>query len=267
MCSSPEEAREAVRDILEARRFGDAGARAIVEDKLIGEAGLRAGPVRRRADHSPVAAQDHKAAYDGDKGPNTGGMGAYAPAPVVSAQLKEVIVEKVLRRTVRGMAKEGIPFQGVLYAGLMIVDGEPSVLEFNVRFGDPECQPLMALMKEDIVPVLLQAAEGTLEERELEWHPGSALCVVLAAGGYPGIYEKGKVISGLDAAAEDPNVTVFHAGTKREGGVFVTAGGRVLGVTALGDDLKAAQKAAYAACEKISWDEMHLRRDIGYRAL
>jgi phosphoribosylamine--glycine ligase len=267
VCRSPFEAREAVQRILGAGDFGEAGARVVIEDLLVGEEasvlaicdGERIVPL--------LAAQDHKAAYEGDTGPNTGGMGAYAPAPVVTRELHDRIVETVLRRTVDGMTREGHPFRGVLYAGMMICDGQPLTLEFNARFGDPECQPLMCLLDEDLLPVLLAAAEGRLEERTLRWRPGAALCVVLAAGGYPGAYERGKEILGLETATAHPDVVVFHAGTRRDGGRVLTSGGRVLGVTGLGATVEDAAARAYAAAGAIRWDEMRMRRDIGHRAL
>ncbi len=267
VCHSPDEARQAVKEMIEEQRFGSAGARVIIEELLVGEEASVLAICDGERIIPLVAAQDHKAVFEGDKGPNTGGMGAYAPAPVITDEMRDTVVEKVLARTVGGMAKEGTPFKGVLYAGLMICKGEPYVLEFNVRFGDPECQPLMVLMEEDIVPLLVDAAEGSLEVRELKWHEGSAICVVLASNGYPGAYDKNKVIEGLDRAALNQLVTVFHAGTKLDGGRFVTAGGRVLGVTARAESLKEAAKAAYRAADEISWDGMHMRRDIGYRAL
>ncbi len=267
VCSNAVAARKAVTEMLEDKRFGSAGDKIIIEDCLVGEEasilaicdGERVVPL--------VAAQDHKAAYEGDTGPNTGGMGAYAPAPVITDELKKAVLDKVLVPTVKGMAAEGMPFKGVLYAGLMITDDRIEVLEFNVRFGDPECQPLMMFLNEDIVPVLEQAAKGALEERELAWHAGSTMCVVIASEGYPGSYEKGRAMSGLDAADADPNVTIFHAGTKLDGDTFVTAGGRVLGVTARGADLQDAAKNAYGVANKISFEGMRMRRDIGYRAL
>jgi phosphoribosylamine--glycine ligase len=267
VCSGADAARKAVKEMLEEKRFGSAGDRIIIEDCLVGEEvsvlaicdGERVVPL--------VAAQDHKAAFEGDMGPNTGGMGAYAPAPVMTDELKNAVLAKVLVPTVKGMAEDGMPFKGVLYAGLMVADDEINVLEFNVRFGDPECQPLMMFLKEDIVPSLQQAAEGSLEERELTWYSGSAICVVLASAGYPGSYEKGKAISGLDSVDSNPNVTIFHAGTKLDGDAFVTSGGRVLGVTARGADLQQAAKAAYAVANKIRFEGMRMRRDIGYRAL
>jgi phosphoribosylamine--glycine ligase len=267
VCRSPYEARQAVREMLGKRRYGAAGTRLVIEDLLDGEeASVLAVCDGRR--HLPlVAAQDHKAAYEGDTGPNTGGMGAYAPAPVVTERIMARIEEEVLARTVAGMAADGTPFRGVLYAGLMIKGDDLKVLEFNVRFGDPECQPLMALMKSDLVPVLAAAAGGDLGDMRLEWHPGAALCVVLAAGGYPGPYEKGRTIEGLADAAAVDGAIVFHAGTRSGAGGFVTSGGRVLGVTARGDTLKDAATVAYEAAGRISWEGMRMRRDIGHRAL
>jgi phosphoribosylamine--glycine ligase len=266
VCSNAYEARQAVQEILKEHRFGAAGDRVVIEDLLKGEEasvlaicdGQRLIPL--------IAAQDHKAAFEGDTGPNTGGMGAYAPAPVVSGEILDVVVENVMMKTIRGMADEGTPFKGVLYAGLMICDGEPYVLEFNVRFGDPECQPLIAMMDQDLVPALMDAANGALKERELKWHKGSAVCVVLASEGYPESYEKGKVISGLEKAALYPATVIFHAGTKWDGKEFRTDGGRVLGVTARAEDLAAAVNEAYAAANEISWDGVRMRRDIGHRA-
>ena len=267
VCDNVEQAEQAVTQILSDRAFGDAGNRILIEDRLVGEEASILAICDGKTCVPLIAAQDHKAAYEGDTGPNTGGMGAYAPAPVVSDAMAQTVLEKVLRPAVAQMAAEGTPFVGVLYAGVMIVDGEPSVLEFNVRFGDPECQPLLMFMEEDIVPLLLSAAKGTLEPRTVKWHKGAVMCVVAAAEGYPGPYRKGDAISGLEAAGSDPNVFVFHAGTRKEGDTFVTAGGRVLGITARGKSLKEAADAAYNAANKISWQGMRLRKDIGHRAL
>lgn len=267
VCKDKAEAQNAVNVIMGDKQFGEAGNRLIIEDLLVGEEVSVLAICDGKTFVPLTAAQDHKAAHEGDTGPNTGGMGAYAPAPVLTDELRKRVIDDVLTPIVDTMAKEGNPFVGVLYAGLMMVDGSPQVLEFNVRFGDPECQPLLMLMKDDIVPLLLQAAQGDLRQKEIAWHDGAAMCVVLASGGYPGAYENGKAISGLADAATDKTVTVFHAGTKKSGDLFVTAGGRVLGVTALGTDLKTAAEAAYNACDKISFDGMHLRRDIGHRAL
>jgi phosphoribosylamine--glycine ligase len=267
VCRSAYEARQAVRRILEERSFGEAGRRVLIEDLLVGEEasvlaicdGERIVPL--------VAAQDHKAAYEGDTGSNTGGMGAYAPAPVVTGELRDRIAETVLRRTVDGMARDGHPFRGVLYAGMMICDGQPLTLEFNVRFGDPECQPLMCLLDEDPLPLLLAAADGALPDRELRWRAGAALCVVLVAEGYPGPYERGREIAGLAAASAHPEVVVFHSGTRRDGERVLTNGGRVLGVTGRGPTVEEAAARAYAAAGEIRWEGMRMRRDIGHRAL
>jgi len=267
VCRSPYEARQAVREMLGEGRFGQAGARVVIEDVLEGEEASVLAICDGENIVPLIAAQDHKAAFEGDTGPNTGGMGAYAPAPVVTTELSELIHEQVLRRTVEGMAAEGTPFKGVLYAGLMIVDGQPVVLEFNVRFGDPECQPLMAMMQDDLVPMLVASAEGRLAGKQMSWHDGVAICVVLAAEGYPGAYDRGKLIAGLDQAAAIDDLVVFHAGTRRDGDQLVTSGGRVLGVTGRGSDLEQAASVAYAGAAAIKWDGMRFRRDIGHRAL
>ncbi|RMG97355.1 MAG: phosphoribosylamine--glycine ligase, partial [Candidatus Dadabacteria bacterium] len=213
------------------------------------------------------SSQDHKPVFDDDRGPNTGGMGAYSPAPVVTPELFDRIVATVVRPVVEGLAAEGTPYVGVLYAGLMIRDDEVKVLEFNCRFGDPECQPIVLRMKGDLVPVLEACVDGTLEGVTLEWDPRPAVCVVMASGGYPGAYEKGLEIRGLAEAEALEDVVVFHAGTRREDGRIVTAGGRVLGVTALGADIPGAIRRAYEAVERISWPGCHYRRDIGRKAL
>ena len=268
VCRSPFEARQALREILGERRFGDSGARVVIEDFLEGEEASVLAVCDGTRFATLIAAQDHKAAYEGDTGPNTGGMGAYAPAPVVTPELLREIEEQVIRRTVDGMAADGAPFKGVLYAGLMIGKRGLSVLEYNVRFGDPECQPLMLLLKSDLAGLLRDAAAGELSSAPLSWHSGAALCVVLVAGGYPGPYEKGKPIEGLDAVAEGEGLCVFHAGTKAlPAGGIVTDGGRVLGVTARGGDVAEAARIAYAASGGISWSGMRMRRDIGHRAL
>jgi len=268
VCRSPFEARQAVREMVADRVFGEAGSRVIVEDFLEGEEASVLAICDGTRFTTLIAAQDHKAAYEGDTGPNTGGMGAYAPAPVVTPELGRMIEEQVIRRTVDGMAAEGTPFKGVLYAGLIIGKQGLHVLEYNVRFGDPECQPLMLMLKSDLAALLRDAAAGSLPDAPLEWHDGATLCVVLVSGGYPGPYDKGKPIAGLDAISEDDTLRVFHAGTKAlPTGKLVTAGGRVLGVTALGKDVQDAARAAYQAAGTISWAGMRMRRDIGHRAL
>jgi phosphoribosylamine--glycine ligase len=267
LCASPAEARDAVRAILRDGAFGIAGARVVIEDFLSGEEASILAICDGTDFITLMAAQDHKAAYDGDTGPNTGGMGACCPAPVVTPALRQQIIEQVIAPTVRGMAADGHPFRGILYAGMMIDGDRISVLEFNVRFGDPECQPLLAMLESDLAPVLLAAARGELKGTTLAWRDGAALCVVLAAGGYPGNYNTGDVITGLAEATAVPRAVVFHAGTRSEGGLIHTAGGRVLGVTGTGASLREAADSAYAACDCIHFNGMRLRRDIGHRAL
>ena len=262
-----EEAVAAVTDMLSGNAFGAAGSRVVVEEFLTGEEasflaftdGSRIIPL--------ASAQDHKAVFDGDLGPNTGGMGAYSPAPVVSPAIHEKAMAEVMRRTVDGMAAEGRPYRGVLYAGLMIEDGKVKTLEFNARFGDPECQPLLMRMKSDLVPILIAVASGDLSGIEIEWHDKAAVCVVLAAQGYPADYPKGDVISGLEQAGQLEELVVFHAGTRSSDQGVVTNGGRVLGVTALGATVQEAIDRAYAGVSLISWPGMHYRRDIGAKAI
>ena len=212
------------------------------------------------------SAQDHKAVGDGDTGPNTGGMGAYSPAPVVTEALTERIRDEIIAPTVAAMAAEGRPFKGVLYAGLMIGPDGPKVLEFNTRFGDPECQPLMMRLMSDLLPALLAARDGELKDFDLRWYDEPALTVVLAAIGYPGAYEKGSEIRGLEGLGDDPDTVVFHAGTAADGDRVLANGGRVLGVTAMAPTILEAQAKAYAAVDAIDWPEGFCRRDIGWRA-
>lgn len=262
-----DEAVAAVQDMLSGNAFGEAGSRVVIEEFLRGEEASFLAFTDGRNIIPLASAQDHKAVFDGDTGPNTGGMGAYSPAPVVTPAVHEKVMTEIMRRTVDGMAAEGRPYRGVLYAGLMI-DGESvKTLEFNARFGDPECQPLLVRMKSDIVPVLLATAEGDISAIELEWHDKAAVCVVMAAGGYPGEYRKGDVISGLETAAAMEDLFVFHAGTAEKDGKFVTNGGRVLGVTALGASVKEAIDRAYAGVSAITWNGVHYRTDIGKKAL
>ncbi|MBJ6752208.1 phosphoribosylamine--glycine ligase [Geomonas anaerohicana] len=262
-----DEAVEAVTDMLSGNAFGAAGSRVVIEEFLKGEeASFLAFTDGERI--IPLAsAQDHKAVYDGDKGPNTGGMGAYSPAPVVTPPIHEKAMAEVMRRTVDGMKAEGRRYQGVLYAGLMIDGDSVKTLEFNARFGDPECQPLLMRMKSDIVPILMAVASGSLEGVEIEWHDKAAVCVVLAAEGYPADYRKGDVIEGLAAAGKVEDLVVFHAGTKASGDAIVTNGGRVLGVTALGGTVKEAIDRAYSGVKLITWPGMHHRKDIGAKAM
>jgi phosphoribosylamine--glycine ligase len=269
VCDGPAEAERALDEMMGARRFGAAGARVVIEERMSGQEvsyyaisdGTHVVPL--------AAAQDHKRALDGDRGENTGGMGAYSPAPVFTPAVEKRVLEEIVHPAIRGLAAEGTPFRGVLFVGLMIdAAGTPRVIEFNVRFGDPETQPLLLRLAGDLVPLLDAAARGGLESVAApEWH-GAAVCVVLASGGYPRDYASGKPITGLDAAATHADVVVFHAGTRRgpDGG-FVTAGGRVLGVCARGASVAAARARAYAACAPIAFEGMQMRRDIAARGV
>jgi len=267
VCPTVEEALDAVARIMEARAFGDAGSQIVVEEFLQGEEASFLAFTDGTTLLPLPSAQDHKAVFDEDRGPNTGGMGAYSPAPVVTEAVHRKVMDRIMVPSVKAMAAEGRPYRGVLYAGLMIQNGEPRLLEFNARLGDPEAQPLLVRMASDLVPVLQAVVEGRLHEVEIAWRPEPAVCVVLAAGGYPGPYEKGKPIAGLRAASRLKDVVAFHAGTALQGGRVVTAGGRVLGVTAVGSPLASAIERAYRAVRKIRWDGMHYRTDIGRKAL
>jgi len=269
MCESPADAERALREIMEDRRFGDAGSRVVIEDWLEGEEVSYYAISDGERFVTLAAAQDHKRLLDGDRGENTGGMGAYSPARVVDRVVEERILERVVRPTIRGMAEEGHPYVGVLFVGLMVDSaGDPQVIEFNVRFGDPETQPLMVRMKGDLAGLLETAARGRLDpDSSVAWGE-AAVCVVLASGGYPRNYSTGHPISGLEAAEADEGVVVFHAGTRRcANGGFETAGGRVLGVTARGESVGAARDRAYAAAAKIQFEGAHCRSDIASRAL
>ena len=267
LCSGRAEAEAALDDIMGRRVFGAAGDRVVIEELLVGEeASFMA--LMDGDDFLPLAtAQDHKRIFDGDEGPNTGGMGAYSPAPVVDAAVHDTVVEQVLKPLAAGLKRRGLVYRGVLYAGLMITEDGPRVLEFNARFGDPECQPIMMRLESDLPSLLLATAEGRLREMEAEWTDRAAVCVVLASGGYPGEYGTGMKIEGLEALDSWSNGYAFHAGTKREGGRWFTAGGRVLGVTALGDTIASATREAYEGVDRINWDGMHYRRDIAKRAM
>ncbi len=268
VCKTVDDALEAVDRIMVDRVFGDAGNRVVVEEFMKGEEASFI-VITDGENIVPLASsQDHKPVYDNDEGPNTGGMGAYSPAPVVTEEIYQKTMEEIVIPTIEGMKKKGVPFKGVLYVGLMIIDDkQPKVLEYNVRFGDPEAQPILMRMKSDIVDALTASIEGRLNECRIEYTPEAAVCVVMASGGYPGKYEKGKVIHGLDEVAKMEKVKVFHAGTRKVDGSFVTNGGRVLGVTALGDGIKEAIQRAYDAVSKITWEKVHYRRDIGAKAL
>lgn len=268
VCGTPKEACAAIDDIMGARRFGTAGDRIVVEECLEGEE----ASILVLTDGENVVplapAQDHKRVFDDDTGPNTGGMGAYSPAPVVTPAVHQHLMEDILVPVVRGLASEGIVYRGLLYAGVMIQKGRAQVLEFNVRFGDPECQPLMVRLHTDLVELMERTIEGTLSGLTVVWDPRPAVCVVIAAGGYPGTPEAGKVIRGLDRLRDWRDGMVFHAGTKRtDAGEYVTSGGRVLSVTGLGSTIEAAITETYRAVREIDFDGMHYRRDIGRRAL
>lgn len=267
VCSSRSEARDAVAAIMRDRQFGEAGARVVIEEFLEGEEASFLAFTDGRHILPLASTQDHKPVFDGDRGPNTGGMGAYSPAPVVTPELAERIVNDVLTPVVRGLNARNVLYKGVLYAGLMIHAGQVKVLEFNVRFGDPECQPLMLRLRSDLFAVMNDVIDGRLDRTRLEWDARPAVCVVLASGGYPGRYEKHLPIAGLDELADWSDGAVFHAGTQRRNGEVVTNGGRVLGVTARGADIDEAVDTAYAAAARISWPGVHYRKDIGRRAL
>jgi phosphoribosylamine--glycine ligase len=271
VCKTTEDALAAIERIMVREEFGRAaGRRIIIEKRLDGEELSILALVSGRAIVPLAPTQDHKAAFDRDQGPNTGGMGAYCPAPLATPELLNDIDAGILVPTVHAMKRSRKPFRGVLYGGVMVTNQGPRVLEFNVRFGDPETQPLLMRLQTDLLDLLEATVEGTLDEfveSKLEWDPRPAVCVVLASGGYPGNYAKGKMITGLAEAAKLPDVKVFHAGTKLENGLVVTDGGRVLGVTALGDTLAAAKRRAYEAVERINFQGMFYRRDIGDKAL
>jgi phosphoribosylamine---glycine ligase len=267
LCHSPAEALAALDLAMVKKAFGEAGKRVIIEELLTGEEASFLAFVDGETVLPLPTSQDHKAVYDNDRGPNTGGMGAYSPAPVVDEKIHREVMEKIMIPTVRGMAAEGRKYKGVLYAGLMIKDGQAKVLEFNARLGDPETQPLLIRMKSDLVPVLLATIDGNLSSLRVEWDQRAAVCVVMASGGYPGSYEKGKVISGLEEAAKVSDTVVFHAGTAFRGGKVVTNGGRVLGVTSLGQTIREAITRAYEAAGKITWEGVYYRQDIGRKAL
>jgi phosphoribosylamine--glycine ligase len=262
-----DEALKALDLIMIDKAFGTAGDRVVIEECLRGEEASFMAFSDGKTVVAMASSQDHKRVFDADKGPNTGGMGAYSPAPVVTKKLERKVMETIMVPTVRAMEKEGRLFKGVLYAGLMIHEGEAKVLEFNARFGDPETQPIMARLDTDLVDIIEAILAGSLSKIEIKWKPDSAVCVVMASGGYPGSYEKGKVISGLENAAKLSNVSVFHAGTAFKDGKIVTSGGRVLGVTGLGPVVAAAIDNAYQGVREISFEGAHYRRDIGARAL
>ena len=267
VCKTVEEAIQSVERIMVDKIFGEAGNRVVVEECLVGEEASYIAFTDGKVILPMASSQDHKPIFDRDEGPNTGGMGAYSPAPVVTDQVHEKILERILRPIIQGMGEEGRPYKGVLYAGLMIHDGHPEALEFNARFGDPETQPVLMRMKGDIIPILEACIKGNLSQYQIEWESRASVCVVMASKGYPGDYEKGKTIHGLKEVSQMKDVFVFHAGTALKDGQVITNGGRVLGVTGLGKDISRAIEKTYRAVKKISWDGVHYRRDIGQKAL
>ena len=262
-----EQAVAAVRDMLADNRFGAAGASVVVEEFLDGEEASLFALCDREHALALVGAQDHKRAFDGDKGPNTGGMGAYSPAPILDQAMVDRAMAEIVLPTVRAMRAEGMPFKGVLYAGLMIGRNGPKLIEYNCRFGDPETQPMMMRLKSDLVPALIACADGGLKHLDLRWSDDAALTVVMAANGYPDAYKKGSEIRGLEAAGKVEGVQVFHAGTRAEGGHVVANGGRVLNVTASASTIEEARARAYKAVDLIDWPEGFCRRDIAWRAV
>ncbi|MBU5434737.1 phosphoribosylamine--glycine ligase [Pseudoflavonifractor sp. MSJ-37] len=258
-----EEAKEAVRSMMADKKFGEAGAKVVIEECMTGpEVTVLAFCDGKHLVPMP-SSQDHKRAYDGNKGPNTGGMGSIAPVPCYTPDVAKVCMETIFQPTVDAMAAEGCPFQGVLYFGLMLTPQGPKVVEYNSRFGDPECQSVLSLLDTDLMDILQACHDGTLDQLDIRWKSGAACCLVLASGGYPGSYQKGRPITGLEEAGK--TAVVFHAGTaKNEDGTIVTSGGRVLGVTAVGDDLERAIQAAYAAAGHIQFQDMQFRTDIGH---
>jgi phosphoribosylamine--glycine ligase len=267
VCKTVEEAIQSVERIMVDKIFGEAGNRVVVEECLVGEEASYIAFTDGKVILPMASSQDHKPIFDEDEGPNTGGMGAYSPAPVVTDQVHEKILERVLRPIIQGMGEEGRPYKGVLYAGLMIHDGHPEALEFNARFGDPETQPVLMRMKGDIIPILEACIKGNLSQYQIEWDSRASVCVVMASKGYPGNYEKGKTIHGLKEVSQMKDVFVFHAGTALKDGQVITNGGRVLGVTGLGEDISRAIEKTYEAVKKIAWDGVHYRKDIGKKAL
>lgn len=261
-----QEALDAVDAIMEDNAFGDAGARVVIEEFMEGEEASLLAFTDGTTIRPMISAQDHKRAYDGDRGPNTGGMGTYAPAPVMTPEMTERAVEEILKPTIAAMAKEGRVYRGCLYLGLMVTADGPKVVEFNARFGDPETQVVLPLLDSDLVAIMCACADGTLADVPIRWKDGAAVCVVLASGGYPGHYDKGQEIHGL-ADAEAMDALVFHAGTAMKDGKLVTNGGRVLGVVGRGADISSAVDAAYAAATKISFKDAYYRKDIAHRAL
>ena len=262
-----EEATDAVKRIMIDREFGEAGDRLIIEDCLMGIEASYIVFTDGKTVLPAAAARDHKAAFDNDEGPNTGGMGTYSADDILEPEIEKNVLRRIIQPVIDGMREEGSPFRGILYAGLMLTAEGPQVLEFNVRMGDPECQVILPRLESDFAELVAAVCEERLEDYKAVWRSGAAVCVVLASGGYPSSYEKGKVITGIEAAEEDRHVAVFHAGTRRKGDAVLTDGGRVIGVTAVDDSLASAIKRAYAAVDKIHFDGMAFRRDIGAKGM
>lgn len=267
VASTVDEAIDALRIIMKDKAFGDAGNRVIVEDCLQGEEASFMVFTDGKTIVPMASSQDHKRVFDNDEGPNTGGMGAYSPAPVITKELESVVMETIMKPAIEGLKSEGIKYKGILYAGLMIKGGSPYVLEFNCRLGDPETQPILSRLNTDIMDIAMAITDGKLSDINIEWKDDASVCVVLASKGYPGKYEKGKLISGLNDVKKMDNVFVFHSGTTFNNNGIVTNGGRVLGVTALGRDIKAAKDKAYEAIKKIHFEGMYYRKDIADKAL
>lgn len=267
VCASVEEAIDALRLIMKERIFDEAGDRVVVEECICGEEASFMAFCDGKTVVPMLSSQDHKRIFDNDKGPNTGGMGSYSPAPIITKDMESLIMEKIMLPTLNGLRSEGITYKGVLYAGLMIRDNKPYVLEFNCRFGDPETQTVLSMLDSDIAEIADAILGSRLAGHDVRWKTGASVCVVLASKGYPDKYEKGVTIKGLDEIKSQKGVAVFHSGTSFDGGNIVTSGGRVLGVTAVGEDIRDARDRAYRAIDSIHFEGMHYRKDIAYKAL
>ncbi len=267
VCHNHNEAFAAIDHIMIESAFGEAGAEVVIEEFMEGEEASFFALVNGNRAVPLVSAQDHKPAFDGDEGPNTGGMGAYSPAPIVTPEMADFIMERMINPTIEAMAAQGRPYQGLLYAGVMVTAEGPKLLEYNARFGDPECQPLLFRLESDLLETLVACAEGRMDDIDLKWSDDAALLVVMATKGYPGYYPKGSEIGGLDTAGALEGVAIFHAGTEMNNGNVVANGGRVLGVTARAPTVEEAQQRAYRAVDLIDWPEGFCRRDIGWRAI
>jgi len=267
ICKTEEEAIYSINRIMVNKIFGESGNRIVIEECLFGEEASFLALTDGKSILPLASSQDHKPIFDGDEGPNTGGMGAYSPAPVITPKIHEIIIEEIIIPIINGLSEEGRTYRGCLYAGLMIEEGRPKVLEFNSRFGDPETQPILMRLKGDLLQLLQACIKGNLSKCEIEWDQRASVCVVMASQGYPGEYEKGKVIKGLKEVQSMKDIFVFHAGTAIKDGMLVTNGGRVLGVTGLGEDIPDAIRRTYEAVNRISWEGVYYRKDIGKKAL